>query len=59
VIDERYLRAFRVVLQKDWQVLQLVGRLRLEWTSSPVMAQLIFVPKVVPLPVANQLIAEH
>jgi hypothetical protein len=39
-------------------VLQLAGRVRLEWTSSRVMAQLIFVPKVTPLPVANQLIAE-
>jgi hypothetical protein len=59
VIDERYLRAFRVVHQKDWQVLQLVGRVRLEWTSSRVMAQLMFVPKLTPLPVANQLISEH
>jgi hypothetical protein len=59
VIDERYLRAFRVVHQKDWQVLQLVGRVHLEWTSSRVMAQVMFVQQVIPSPVANQLIAEY
>jgi hypothetical protein len=59
VIDERYLRAFLVVYQKDWQGLQLVGRVRLGWTSSWVAAQVMFVQQVIPSPVANLLIAEY